>query len=121
MLNFNSLMIGSEQPKVLGEFYEKVLGKKPEMASEDKMFGFMVGNAFLSIIEHSKVHGSAKEPERVIINFETKEVENEFERIKGLGATVVQDPYEIEGMKIATFADPDGNYFQLMPPWEGEK
>jgi predicted enzyme related to lactoylglutathione lyase len=54
----------------------------------------------------------------VILNFETKEVKDEFERIKGAGATVVKEPYEIEGMWIATFADPDGNYFQLMSPWE---
>ncbi len=25
---------------------------------------------------------------------------------------------EIEGFWIATLADPDGNYFQLMTPWE---
>ena len=41
----------------------------------------------------------------------------EFERIKAAGAEVVKEPYEIEGMWIATFADPDGNYFQLMSPW----
>ncbi len=26
-----------------------------------------------------------------------------------------------ESEKIATFADPDGNYFQLMSPWDMEK
>jgi predicted enzyme related to lactoylglutathione lyase len=31
---------------------------------------------------------------------------------------VVKEPYELQGMWIATFADPDGNYFQLMSPWE---
>ena len=35
------------------------------------------------------------------------------------GATVVQEPYspgeEMDGL-IATFTDPDGNYFQLMSP-----
>ena len=48
----------------------------------------------------------------------------EFERIKGLGTKVVAEPYRMdenqEGL-IATFADPDGNYFQLMSPWEKEK
>jgi predicted enzyme related to lactoylglutathione lyase len=47
-------------------------------------------------------------------------VENEFERIKDTGATVIKEPYEMGGGMIATFADPDGNYFQLMTPWEPE-
>ena len=36
--------------------------------------------------------------------------------MKGAGATVVAEPYrpdENSEMWIATFADPDGNYFQL--------
>jgi len=36
-----------------------------------------------------------------------------------LGAVSIKEPYEIEGMWIATLADPDGNYFQLMNPWKG--
>jgi predicted enzyme related to lactoylglutathione lyase len=44
-------------------------------------------------------------------------VKAEFERIKDLGAEVVAEPYEPgEGMLMCTFADPDGNYFQLMSP-----
>jgi predicted enzyme related to lactoylglutathione lyase len=50
-------------------------------------------------------------------------VKGEFERIKKLGAAVVAEPYnpaeDPKGM-IATFADPDNNYFQLMSPWENE-
>ena len=42
----------------------------------------------------------------------------EFARIKKLGAKVIKEPYEMEKMWIATFADPDGNYFQLMSPWK---
>ena len=44
----------------------------------------------------------------------------EFERIKAIdGAKVVKEPYEMQGSWIATLSDPDGNYFQLMTPWEG--
>ena len=60
----------------------------------------------------------AKEPQRLILNFETSEVKEEFERLKAAGVAVVKEPYEIQGMWIATLADPDGNYFQLMSPWE---
>ena len=45
-------------------------------------------------------------------------MEKEFKRIEKTGATVIKEPYEMQGAMIATFADPDGNYFQLMTPWE---
>lgn len=117
MLNLNSIMIGTHQVKILAEFYEKILTKKPDM-EEGGWYGWQIGSAFLSIGEHSEVKGKAKEPQRVILNFETTEVKEEFERMKELGATVIKEPYEIGGAWIATLADPDGNYFQLMPPWD---
>ncbi len=44
----------------------------------------------------------------------------EFERIKGLGAEVSHEPYQPAGedmeMWLATFADPDGNLFQIASP-----
>ena len=116
-LNFNNVMIGSAQPEVMGEFYTKVLDRPSDM-KEEGWYGWHLGAAWLSIGGHSEVKGQAKDPQRVMLNFETKEVKEEFERIKGAGATVVKEPYEIQGMWIATFSDPDGNYFQLMSPWE---
>lgn len=110
-------MIGTHQPKEMAEFYEKVLGKSADMV-DGNWHGWSAGKTYLSIGEHSEVQGKAKEPQRVILNFETKEVKEEFERIKSAGATVVKEPYEMGGGWIATFADPDGNYFQLMTPWE---
>jgi hypothetical protein len=73
MLNFNSVMIGSMQPKVLAEFYEKVFGK-PADWNENGWYGWQVGSTHLTIGEHSEVKGKAKEPQRVVLNFETKEV-----------------------------------------------
>lgn len=116
-LNLNNVMIGSSQPEVLAEFYAKVFDKKADM-DDGGFWGWEVGSAWLSVGPHSEVQGQADEPQRVILNLETKEVKEEFERIKATGATVVKDPYELQGMWIATFADPDGNYFQLMSPWE---
>ncbi|MBI4004941.1 VOC family protein [Candidatus Roizmanbacteria bacterium] len=120
MLNLNSIMIGSMQPQVLGKFYEKVFGKPADMM-EGTWYGWKVGNTFFSVGEHSETKGKSKDPARVIFNFETEQVREEFERIKGIGAEVVKEPYKMEGMWIATFADPDGNYFQLMSPWDEKK
>ena len=120
MLNLNSIMVGSSQQKVLADFYEKVFDKKPDML-EDEWAGWSVGNCFFGVGTHSEVKGQAKEPQRIILNLETKEVKEEFERIKKTGAKVVKEPYEMGGAWIATFADPDDNYFQLMTPWESDK
>jgi predicted enzyme related to lactoylglutathione lyase len=124
MLDFNSIMIGSDQPKVLGEFYEKVFDKKPDM-QEGGWYGWQFGNFSFNVGEHSEVKAKAKEPQRSILNFQTEDVKKEFERVKQVeGVTVIKEPYEMEGMEglwIATLADPDGNYFQLMPPWEASK
>lgn len=122
MLNFNSVMIGTSRPKVLIEFYNKVFGVKPDMG-EEEWAGWKIGNTFFNIGAHSEVSGTSKEPQRIIVNFEVKNIKEEFERIKKTGAVVVKELYEMEGMDgmwIATFSDPDGNYFQLMTPWESK-
>jgi predicted enzyme related to lactoylglutathione lyase len=51
-----------------------------------------------------------------MFNFETAQVKEEFERIKALGAAVIREPYQIGEGWIATLADPDGNFFQLVTP-----
>jgi len=117
MLNLNSVMIGTKQPKVLATFYEKVIGRPAQMVDNDNgFFGWQAGNAFFSVLEHSEMRGHTKDPGRVMLNFETTQVKEEFERIKALGGVVIKEPYEMEGAWIATLADPDGNYFQLVSP-----
>jgi len=115
-------MLGSTNPKELAEFYEELVGKKPDF-SEDGWNGWQIGSAFLMIGEHSEATGKSKEPFRIMLNLETKELEEEFNRLKEIkGAEVIKDPYDAgDGMMIATLADPDGNYIQLMPPWDGDK
>ncbi|MBI4786810.1 MAG: VOC family protein [Chloroflexi bacterium] len=117
MLNLNSVMIGTKQPKTLATFYEKVLGKPADMVDDESgFFGWQVGSCNLSVLDHSEMGGKTKDPGRVMLNFETSQVKEEFERIKALGAVVIRAPYEMGGGWIATLADPDGNYFQLVSP-----
>lgn len=121
MLELTSLLVFSEDPKRLSEFYEKVFQKDPDWEMEG-YYGFNAGKTFLTFGPHDKVKGKNPNPERMMFNFETPDVKREFDRIKGLGTKVVAEPYQMgeaaEGW-IATFADPDGNYFQLMTPWKG--
>ena len=119
MLDFKSFLISTENKKELSAFYKKVFDKNPEWEDENYS-GFLVGTGFISIGFHDKVKGKSKNPERIIFNLETKEVKKEFERIKDIGAIVIKEPYQMGDAWIATLADLDGNYFQLMTPWEEE-
>jgi predicted enzyme related to lactoylglutathione lyase len=117
MLNLNSIMIGTKQTAALATFYEKVLGKPADMVDrENGFFGWKIGDGYFSVLDHSEMGGKAKDPGRLMFNFETKQVKEEFTRIKAAGAGVVREPYEMGGGWIATLADPDGNYFQLVTP-----
>ncbi len=122
-MKLNSIMLGTDDPRRLADFYTQVLGEPLWKDEENQWFGFKAGDGFLSVGPHSEVKGKSQEPERIILNYETNDVEGEFDRIKATGAEVVAEPYTpggAEGMKLATFADPDGNYFQLASPWEEE-
>lgn len=115
MLGLDSVLLFSENPARLTEFYTKILGGKTDWSGGD-FAGFKAGNGYLIIGPHDKVKGKNETPERMMINFAAEDVKTEFNRIKGLGATVVAEPYqpkEEPSMWLATFADPDGNYFQL--------
>ena len=117
MLTLNSLMICTKQPIVMAAFYEKVLERPAGMVDEENGFwGWQVGNAYLSVLNHSEMGGKTKDPGRIMFNFETTQVREEFERIKSAGAAVIREPYQMGEGWIATLADPDGNYFQLVTP-----
>jgi predicted enzyme related to lactoylglutathione lyase len=118
MLNLNSLLIFSENPKALGDFYRKALAVTPSTMEENYNM-FQVGTSTLIIGPHTAVKGKNKNPERIMFNLETADVKSEFTRIKAAGAKVIAEPYNMGDNKdflIATLADPDGNYFQLVSP-----
>ena len=116
-MNFNGILIGSEDPAKLSAFYTKLFGQP---TWEDGGYStWLLGTGGVSIGPHDQVHGRNAHPGRLIWNIETDDVKGEFERFKAAGATVIAEPYTFEqapGSWIATFADPDDNYFQLMTP-----
>ena len=119
MLTLNTIMVATQQPEVLAAFYEKVLGKPPDMADrEHGFFGWQVGMGYFSVLDHSEMGGKTKDPGRIMLNFETSQVQAEFDRITALGGSVIRAPYSMGEAWIATLADPDGNYFQLVSPME---
>ena len=118
-MNLNSILIGSEDPKALADYYTKLFGAPGW--DDGGYTGWQVGTGGITIGPHDQVHGKNPEPGRLIWNIESNDVKGDFEKFKAAGATVVREPYgfdEAPDAWIATFADPDGNYFQLVSPMQ---
>ena len=127
-MNMNGLLIGSENAERLKDYYTKLFGK-PNW-DEGGYSGWQIGSGTMTVAPHDQVKGKNSAPGRLIWNIEADDVKAEFEKFKAAGATVVKEPYQMgeepgQDMWIATFADPDNNYFQLMShmemPTEAEK
>jgi predicted enzyme related to lactoylglutathione lyase len=118
-MNFNSILIGSEDPQRLAAFYTKLFGEPTW--SDGGYTGWLIGTGAVSVGPHDQVKGKSAHPGRLIWNLETADVKGDFERLRDAGATVVREPYNFEAARdswIATFADPDDNYFQLVSPMD---
>jgi predicted enzyme related to lactoylglutathione lyase len=112
-LEMFALMRTSEDPERMRAFYREVVGLSdnfPELGNP-----FMAGETSIYIGAHSEVHGQAKEPPRVLLNFPVADLAAEQKRIEGHGVKFLRSAgREAWGGVISTFADPDGNYLQLM-------
>lgn len=118
-MNFNSILIGSEDAARLAEFYTKLFGD-PSW-NDNGFVGWMVGSGAVTVGPHDQVKGPNPAPGRLIWNIESTDVKGDFARFEAAGAKVIAEPYAFEGAPeslIATLADPDDNYFQLMTPMD---
>lgn len=122
MINrIEGILIGSANAEKLADFYKNKVGLKVKFEAEmgdnnDSVVVFDMGSGSdLIIVDHSKVEGQNKNPERMIINFEVDVIEEEVKKLEKNGVKKIQDIYHVEeyGL-IATFEDIDGNYFQLV-------
>ena len=114
-MKINSLLINltSEEPERMKAFYADVVGleKNPDMGDD----AFRAGGATLAIDGHSETKGTAKEPQRVLIDFFVEDVVAERERLEGKGVSFVRkEGKEWWGGIISTFQDPDGNFCQII-------
>jgi hypothetical protein len=122
-MNFSGIMIGSENPEKLVEYYTDLFGKPG--FDDGGYTGWQFGSGWVTVSAHDQVKGKSKHPGRILWNLETPDVKGEFAKLRDAGAIVVQEPYQPGGMPedgdgreywVATFADPDDNYFQLVNP-----
>jgi predicted enzyme related to lactoylglutathione lyase len=118
-MNFSGILIGSAQPQRLVEYYTKLFGTPGW--DDGGYVGWAIGSGGVTIGPHDQVHGTNAQPGRIIWNIESVDVKADFDRFQAAGAQIVREPYSFEQAPdrwIATFADPDGNYFQLVSPYD---
>ena len=119
-MNLNSILIGSENPEKLTEYYTRLFGEPGW--NDGGYVGWLIGSGGVTVGPHDQVHGSNESPGRLIWNIESPDVQGDFDRFKAAGAIVVREPYDFgdgnDQAQIATLADPDGNYFQLVSPMQ---
>lgn len=108
-----NIQLSSSQPQELLRFYRDVVGLEP--APELGEDALKVGGAHLLIDGHSEINGPAQEPARVLINLFVADLEAEQKRIEDQGVKFIRTAgREFWGGVISTFADPDGNYCQII-------
>lgn len=119
--SIDGIMLSSSDAKKLSAFYRDTVGLKVTMEAEmgdgkNKVYGFSTkGGSDFVVMDHSKVKGKNPHPERYIINFEVDDIEAEVKRMKSAKVKLIQDIYHIQEYgQVATFEDPDGNYFQVV-------
>lgn len=113
----SGVMIGTDDPARLGEFYTRVIGEPG--FHDGEWYGWDTG-AHMMIGPHSEVHGANAEPARIMVMVEADDVAAAFDALRALGAPEVAAPHQPDGAPdvwLATVLDPDGNYIQLQSPW----
>ena len=117
-MNFNSILIGSEDPSAHGRLLHEAVRQARRSRTAATPSGWSAAVRSPSA-RTARCTARTRSPGRLIWNIESDDVQGDFERFKAAGAIVIREPYGFEEMPdslIATFADPDGNYFQLQTP-----
>lgn len=115
-----SITIFSQNAEKLANFYNRVLDLPISQIAAlgengEQMFLLETCGSLFSIVDHSRVKGKNREPERFIINFEVTDIFKEAENLEQKSVKKIQDIYHVESYGlIATFEDIDGNYFQIV-------
>ena len=117
-MNLNSILIGSDDPQRLVDYYTKLFG---EPTWNDGGYTGWQHRHRRRQRRPPRPRSTARTRSRAGSSGTSRaaDVQGDFDRFKAAGAIVIREPYTFERgarASIATLADPDDNYFQLMTP-----
>jgi predicted enzyme related to lactoylglutathione lyase len=108
-LSLGSILIGSSNVEEMKSWYRRAFD-----AEENAMGALTLGAVQLFIEPHSEVSGPAREPARVILNLDVTRCGAIVDHLRSLGTRFVRPLEPMPFGLIATVADPDGNYVQVI-------
>jgi predicted enzyme related to lactoylglutathione lyase len=108
------VIMWTDNLEAMTAFYRDVL-RLPVHSVRPHFVAFQLGEVRLSVGLHSAVHGPAKEPVRVTVNFNVADIHAVYRELLARGVVFVRPPErEHWGGWVASFRDPDGNLLQLL-------
>ena len=117
-MDFNSILIGSEDPQRLVEYYTKLLGE-PAM-TDGGYTGWQLGSGWVTVGPHDRGQGQERPPGPDHLEHRDDRRAGRLRSAQGRRRHRHRRALRLRGRRaaasIATFADPDDNYFQLMTP-----
>ena len=114
----NGVIIWTDNLPRLREFYCETLGLEPH-SDRDYFVSFKWGGLRFSIGSHDGVHGLARDPLRIMVNFDIDNIHEFHREMADKGVDFIRVPEkEHWGGWVASFKDPDGNVIQVLeqPP-----
>jgi len=108
--------IWSEDLNRLLPFYRDVLGLPVRVETPQfVVLGAAEGPA-LGLGTHSEVRGPNADPARHMVGLATDDIAADWKRLQAAGVKFIEEPTRYDRLRIATFADPEGNLVQLFEP-----
>lgn len=113
------ITIYSKNPDQLQEFYREVMGfsfdRKMDLPDDYGYVFKLADNLELYISYHSEVEGANKDMFRHIFDFRVGDVDKTFSEILSRypNLKIIAKPFDAPCSRVATFADPEGNCWQI--------
>lgn len=104
-----SILLGTTRPAELRDWYRKALA--PDHTGDGPID---LGGFLLVIDQRDDVAAKNEEPGRMILNFHVDDIDAVEARLRAAGVEWVAPVGERPSGRFGTFADPDGNYLQII-------
>jgi uncharacterized glyoxalase superfamily protein PhnB len=104
-----SVLLGTTRPAELRDWYRKALAPGHEGDGPIDLGGFL-----LVIEQRDDVDAKNNEPGRMILNFHVDDFDAVEAQLRAAGVDWLTPVADRPGGRFGTFADPDGNYLQII-------